>query len=538
MFWHIWDAFHNPKIRKILVRGGSSAGKTFGICDVLNIVQLITKYDTSKLRDGGHLRGHVPGYQPVPGIEPGLVNVFALRKHRIHVEGTVKQTFESSITRFVELERFYNKMDGEIRVATGARTFYAGMDDSEKVKGLESFNTIYLNELNQFEPSEWDEINRRLRGRPNQKIIGDWNPIIKTHWINTEILDPSEGWSEMSLRLPEYEKPESEGGFGAFTQLCEGYAFKRINAAGDTIWINVTYRDNYWIIGHPVPGYGFIDTHSLSNFEKMRIKKPNDYRIYGKGEDGLIRTGGEFWKSFTEEGHIRPAPKRPAMPERWSAIDVNLPLHVSADNNANPYVAVSLWQPTKISETKKEIRQVGELPAASPENTAFRAAMKLADILVKINFQEVLIVYGDPSANSKSTTDDSGRSFFDKFIGTLEKRGFKVINRVQASAPGVAISGAFVNDVYEGEIPGWSIVIYDTCPVSIEDYSQVKEAPEGGMLKEKTLDPLDPMKKRKIEKYGHFSDCKRYFIVALLWELYVKYKNRRGGGPRMISLPE
>lgn len=527
VFWHVWDALHNPKIRKILVRGGSSAGKTFSICDALSLHQLET-----------------------------VRNVFALRKHRIHVEGTIKQSFETSINRLAGLDGYFDKMDGEIRVATGARTLYSGMDDAEKVKGLESFDIVYANELNQFEANEWDELNRRLRGRPNQKLLADWNPIIKTHWINKEILPETEGWIDLPLSLPYYEE-----NYGAFTKLTEGHAFKRINAAGDTIWINVTYRDNFWIVGHPgnnvpaTPGqaiyqdgdpakpvnyepglfvapdgnlYGFTDKHTLANFEKMKERKPNDYRIYGMGEDGLIRTGGEAWKNYEETIHVRDL-----------QVNLNEAIHISLDNNVVPYVTASFWQiiDDLDKDTKqdiREIRQVHEIDSRSPDNTAFRTALAAGKYLDRIGFKGVIYVYGDPTSNSRSTTDDEGRSFFDKFIGTMERMGFKIINRVQKSSPAVVLSIAFINDIYDGLIKNWRIVINTSCKISREDYSLVKEGPDGKLLKEKVKDPVTL---QTYEKYGHFSDAKRYFIIAILYDLFIEYKNR-SRTPRIMSVKE
>lgn len=517
VFWHIWDALHNPKIRKIMVRGGSSAGKTFSICDALQLLQLQV-----------------------------LRNVFALRKHRIHVEGTIKQSFEASNKRLLGLEHYFSNMDGEIRIATGGRTLYAGMDDSEKVKGLESFRIIFLNELNQFESGEWDEIERRLRGKPDLKIIADWNPILKTHWINKDILGDAEGWTDLPLELPEYEKE-----YGAFTKLTEGYAFKKINAAGDTLWINVTYRDNFWIIGHPgntipaVPGkvayrdgnesepvtltegmfvapdgnlYGFLDVGTIANFEKMKLKKPNDYRIYGMGQDGLIRTGGEAWRMYDEEKHVRDL-----IPLPDDAI------HITLDKNVVPYVTVQFWQ-----VINHELRQIAEIAARPPDNTAFRAALLAGKYLDRIKYKGPLFIYGDPSASARSTEDDEGRSFFDKFIGTMEKMTFKCHSRVQRAAPAVAFSIDFINDMYDGLIGDWKIAIDTLCHVSREDYSLAKQDKDGKIDKKPVKDEVTG---QRYQLYGHFSDAKRYFIISLLFDLYLEYK-KNSRTPRIMSVEE
>jgi phage terminase large subunit len=529
VFWHIWDALHNPNIRKIMVRGGSSASKTFSCCDALQLHQL-----------------------------EALRNVFALRKHRIHVETTIKKSFEVSNKRLLGLEGYFNNMDGEIRVATGAITMYSGMDDSEKVKGIESYDIVYMNELNQFEPGEWDEVNRRLRGRPNQKILADWNPIISTHWINSEILVDSEGWIDLPLDLPEYEAE------GAFTKLTDKYSFKKINAAGDTLWINVTYRDNFWIVGHPgntipaIPGqvayqdadpskpitlkegmfvapdgnlYGFIDIHTLANFEKMKLKKPNDYRIYGMGQDGLIRTGGEAWKCYSEERHVRDL-----------QLDINEIIHLSLDKNVVPYITVAAWQVIPLRDKGiTEIRQVHEIPCRSPENTAFRAAIATGKWLDRIGYKGTLFVYGDFTATARSTEDDEGRSFFDKYIGTLEKMGFRVVSKVERPNPAVAMSIDFVNDVYDELIGEYRIVIDTLCSVSREDYALVKQDPKtGALLKELVEDPINKTpsgKPVKYQKYGHYSDQKRYFIIAILFALFLEYK-KGSRTPRILSVPE
>jgi phage terminase large subunit len=524
VFWHVLDALNNPRIRKIMVRGGSSAGKTFSICDAFNIRQLETVY-----------------------------NVFALRREKVHVETTIKKSFQASIDRLGPLRQFYEKMDREVRVATGSITTYSGLDDPEKVKGLEGYRVVYVNELNQFSIEDWEELQRRLRGNPDQKLVADWNPIISTHWINKEILDPGEGWTDLPLDLPGYER-----GAGAFTRLDPDHSFKRINAAGDTLWINVTYRDNFWIVGHPGntvkakagshtyrdadPGkpvtleegsfvapdgnlYGFIDVHTIRNFERMKIKKPNDYRIYGLGQDGLMRTGGEFWQCFDETRHTRDLKYEPGVP-----------IWASLDNNYLPYVTISLWQCVQREDESGifEIRQIGEVVCKPPNNTAVKAAKELDKWLSRIGYKDALVVCGDPSGKNRSTVDPDGRSFFDKFIQTAEVLGIKVINRVARSAPEVALSAEFINDIYDELIEGWRIVIGKNCETSLEDYNLVKMGPDGKMLKEKVEDPVTL---QKLEKYGHFSDAKRYLVITMLQTLFLNYK-KSSRTARIMSVKE
>lgn len=284
-----------------------------------------------------------------------------------------------------------------------------------------------------------------------------------------------------------------------------------MNATGNALLIKVTYRDNYWIIGHPSkkPGVGFVDQHVISDFEHDKIHKPNDYRIYGLGEWGLVRTGSEFWKSFDESKHVKPmAPYKSG------------PVNITLDNNVQPYVTVSIWQ---VDTEDKIIRQIGEFPCIYPNNTAGKAARIVNKWLKMVGYKEKVYIYGDPSANARSTVDDEGRSFFDKFIGVLTDNKWQVVNRVQKGAPAVTISADFINEIYATRLGGWSIEINQTCRTSIDDYCMTKEDMNGHVDKTKYT---DKEKGIKYEKYGHFSDAKRYFIITILKREYLLYKKR------------
>jgi hypothetical protein len=377
---------------------------------------------------------------------------------------------------------------------------FRGLDDEENIKGIEAFNVVYMNEWNQFSEGQWGQLRKRLRGRDNQKFICDWNPVSSKLWQYENWIDKDE-WIDLPLAVPGCPSKHSS--------LNSDFAFKRINKKGDSIWIKVTYRDNFWIIGHPSGKGGYVDQHILDDFEKDRIYKPNLYRIYANGERGVIRTGGEFWKQFNESKHVAPVKVEPTT------------IHVSCDENVNPYVTVSCWQ-----IVDKNIRQVHELPCKSPDNNAPKAAGRLIRWLKNINYTDVVYIYGDPSANSRSTVDQNNASFFDKFIAELKAAGFHVVSRVRRSHPQVALSAAFINDIYEYEHDGFSITIGDNCSVSIDDYISAKEDKDGKMLKPKVKDKETGI---TYEPVGHFSDAKRYFITSILEFEFEHYKQKQGG---------
>ncbi|MEO6546569.1 MAG: phage terminase large subunit [Ferruginibacter sp.] len=225
------------------------------------------------------------------------------------------------------------------------------------------------------------------------------------------------------------------------------------------------------------------------------------------GEWGVVRTGGEFWKQFDESKHVKRILYEPGV------------VYVSLDENVNPYVTQTIWQVRGTT-----INQIHELLCKSPNNNAPKAADKFCDYLHSIGHKDMVFICGDPSASKRSTVDANSSSFYEKYAEMVTKRGFRVVNKVMKSAPEVALSGAFVNAIYENNLNGWSINISDNCFASIEDYIMVKEDAEGKMAKQKVRDPDTGI---TYERAGHISDSKRYFILTVLAGDFDKYKGKK-----------
>lgn len=472
LYWIINWAFRNDKIRYVLIYGGSSAAKTY------TITQALSK----------------------EAAEANASSMI-LRKFGVDIEDSVYADFKDvgEKLKYSEVQTYIKRV---VRYVNGAINRFRGLDESEKLKGLMGFKYLYYNELSLFDFADFKQGRKRLRGMQGQKIIGDWNPIIQTHWIKTEVLDKEE-WTDLELTQ------EMLGAPTKYCQLDKENSFVRINASGNMLLVKVTYKDNYWVVGHPSGKGGFYDEHVIADFKYDSLHNPNDYRIYGLGDWGLVRTGSEFWKFFSEAIHVKPIAYSPGN------------IHISVDNNVHPYVTISIWQ---VDEQGKKVKQVHEIPAKSPNNNASKAAGLLCDWLDKIDFKDVVYVNGDPSANARSTTDDEGASFFYKFISVVRKRGYIVVNRVAKSAPGVAISAAFINQIYESGFEGWTIEIAQQCRVSIDDYCMTKENKDGGVDKKRTNDKETGI---SYEKYGHFSDTKRYFIVQLLSAEFKRFSDKK-----------
>jgi len=470
IYWHLKPLLRDPKIRYIYLEGGSSASKTSGICDAVSLDQI-----------------------------EHLYNVICFRRLHVDLKDSIYSSFELSAKRTGIYDVSIFQEDLIKKKINKTRIRFKGLDNEENIKGLENYDLVINNEWSQFTEDQWSQQRKRLRGRPNQKFINDWNPISAKLWQYEKWLD-LDTWIDLPLDMP--------GSPTTWTSLNKDYSFKRINKIGDSVWFKITYRDNYWVVGHPSGQGGFIDKNVLKDFEFDRVYKPNYYRIYANGERGIMRTGGEFWKQFNEIHHVKPISLK------------GLPLHVSLDENVNPYVTIGLWQ---YLPKEQNIRQVHEIPCKTPDNNAPKAAAKLVKWLQSNEFEDVIYIYGDPSGNRRSTIDRNSSSFYDKFIEVLRSEGYTVQIRVEKSAPEVALSASFINDIYENNLYGFSITISDKCKVSIDDYLSVKEDIDGSMKKTKEKDRETQV---TYEPIGHFSDAKRYFIISLLAAEFKRYKTR------------
>lgn len=276
--------------------------------------------------------------------------------------------------------------------------------------------------------------------------------------------------------------------------------------SGDAFKLKCNYTDNY-----------FIDQADyLTKLQQIANGNMAVLNAMTAGEWGMQRTGGEFFKNFDESRHVAHQEYIPGA------------VWCSLDENVVPYVTNTIWQ-----VRGKALHMIHEIAAETPNNNAPRAAAMFCDYLDRIGHRDLVIVCGDPSASRRSTVDANSASFYDKFIEIVRLRGYKVENRVRRSAPEVALSGSFVNDIFGSELNGWSISIGDTCFKAIEDFIMVKEDAEGKMLKEKVKDPKTEV---TYEKWGHMADSSRYFILTALAADFEKYKGRRSNLKAVASM--
>ena len=494
-------------IRFIILFGGSSSGKSYSVAQ---IILIFTLWEGS--------------------------NTLVMRKVGASIRDSIYQDFKTAADQLgiTNLFRFSDGVKTITCLSNGARIVFKGLDDSEKIKGLSSFKRVVLDEESEFEEEDYKQIRKRLRGMVGQQIITTFNPIKETHWIKTQVFD-KEKWHDVpkvveiagrvlppqltdvkSIRMNE---PKSI--LNPRTKEIEEHP-------SDTVVIQTTYLNNFWVVGSPDGTYGFYDEQCVADFERDRLNDPDYYNVYALGEWGVIRTGSEFFSSFNRGVHTGVC-----------EYDPTLPVHISVDSNVLPYISCTYWQ-ISLDGGKKHIRQIGETCADSPNNTVRKAAKLVAERLHEllcttrpiavrgtprpVTHNTKVYLHGDASTRAANNIDDEKRSFHDLFIDTLQKEGIEVEDKVSNKNPSVPMSGEFINAIFDKTFPDIEISIAEDCKVSIEDYMSVQKDVNGGILKTKVKNKVTM---QTYEEHGHISDTFRYVVVDMLREEFLLFSNRR-----------
>lgn len=248
------------------------------------------------------------------------------------------------------------------------------------------------------------------------------------------------------------------------------------NQTEDVITLSTTYRDNLYLDDE------YIET--LENFVK---NNPRMYRIYVLGEWGTVEEGNEIYFNFKEEevGEYE--------------YDPTLPLHLSFDFNVVPYLTCLVFQ-----VINKQVYLIDEIIAKHPDNTTVGACKLFAD---RYKYHKAgVFVYGDPSGLRRDTRTEVGNDF-SIIQRTLVRYRPKV--RVLKTVASVAQRTQWVNSIIGG-FEKIRFGIDKRCKETINDMVYLKQAQDGGKVKEKVRDEITG---ERVEKRGHCTDAMEYFFT-------------------------
>lgn len=464
-FW-LWRYTLDKSVRFIVLYGGSSSGKSFSVAQFFAILAF---------------------YEGC--------NMLVMRKVGASIEKTIYADFRAAINGIDGLADCCRFKQNSIVFNDGGKIDFSGLDDPEKIKGISQYKRVFLDELSEYDETDFKQIRLRLRGQEGQQIVAAFNPISEEHWIKKKWFD-RETWQDipMALTIGNETLPQELCAVKSVRMNSEKMILNPNTGeydrhAPDTIVIQSTYLNNFWVVGSPDGKYGYYDQQAIATFENDRINDPDYYQVYALGEWGHIRTGAEFFPSFSHGvvcGRFKYNPE--------------LPIHISMDSNVLPYVTATFFQKEYKPDDVQQVTQIDELPIESPNNSARKAAKVIAKRLKEYGYSDKVYLHGDASGKAANTIDCENRSFFDLVIDELEREGFDVVDNIGKRNPSVATTGEFINAVWDGRVPGVSIRIDDDCTVSIDDYQAVQKDENGAIAKQKVTNPVT---KQKYEAHGH-----------------------------------
>lgn len=480
LYFIINDLAKIESIRTILIYGGKSSAKTVSICQYL--------------AKDCYVKGS---------------SAIAYRKESAIIPTTLKKSFNLAIDSMYLYPAFERQDRRYLCTNQGknvSEIVLKGCDDEEKAKGIESYKYVYLDELNHFEQSEFDQFNLSLRGIPGQKIFASWNPVDEGSWVKTELVDKYE-FVETEYKLP------SEN------------SFVRISTCGKVVLIKTTYEDNYWVVGSPKvkvyyedgseiidvtdprykSDYGYIDDNLISEYEGLRTKNNNSYKVNVKGEWGKTNYGGEFLKTWRSEVHTG-----------IYQYNKECAIYLWFDENVVPYFPCGIFQ---VGIKGNEPRMIYHIAAESPNNKVPWVCAEVKRKLIEWGHVGKVYVGGDATSQKDDVKQEKGHDLFRLIMNELIE--FKPERKTPQSNPSVIMSANFFNSILDNGVAGLSFGADKNCRKAIIDYENTKEDKNGKIDKKVVTNPVT---KVSYQPYGHFVDLTRYFLTYVYASEYVGYQ--------------
>ena len=259
LYFHLRKYVDDHKIRRIMVYGGKSSAKTFTIAQLFNILSYTQK-----------------------------CSCIAYRKEQTTIKISLKPAFAKAIES-TYMNAAYDIQDFTIKGNNSKNIVFKGIDSEGKIKGIEGFKYMLLDELDHYTEEEFMQANLSLRGMENQKIFATWNPVDENIWIK-KYIDRLQ-WDELPLTIK-----------GNKHATLDATAFVRKSKDGKTLLIKTTYLDNKWIVGEN--GYGARDQNLIDEYEQLKTIDPNSYNVNVLGEWGVRDKSNKFAFAFEASKHV------------------------------------------------------------------------------------------------------------------------------------------------------------------------------------------------------------------------------------------
>lgn len=390
-----------------------------------------------------------------------------LRESWSNIEGKLLITFKENFLDkgFSQHVKSFNKNTYTLEWDNGSQIVfmaesYNADKDLNRFRGLE-INGAFIDEINEIQEATFNKIIERSGSWFHSKdcptkILASCNPAL--NWVKYRFYDK---WKTNTLP---------------------------INIA----YIQAKITDNPYI--------------PAEYMESLKLLPRYQYEVFVEGSwDISLKQGGEFYKCFELDQHV------------FDNINYNpeLPLHISWDENVNPYLPCGIFQ-----LVGKNIYMINEIMGRNPNNTIKGVCNE-----IKRQYQghkSGMFIYGDATSQKADVKLEKGHNFF-RLIQT-ELLCFNPTMRIAKSNPSVVMRGNWINTVLENNLGGIKVWVSDRCKAAINDFINTKEAADGTKNKETEKDPNT---KVTSQKYGHFTDLFDYIMCYAFANEYDQYQ--RGG---------
>ncbi|MDM1396074.1 hypothetical protein HX049_02620 [Myroides odoratimimus] len=250
---------------------------------------------------------------------------------------------------------------------------------------------------------------------------------------------------------------------------------------------------------------GYIDNRLKSLSENEALKFVFGYPF--------AKSGKAYYSSFSSKKHVQDFGYR-----------TDLPIHVTYDFNAVPYMTLLCAQIIIDSKNKKFIiRFFDEYCGETPDNTTERVTEMFVDDYGEFNPE--VYFYGDASGdyrqagNGDHTQFDTVRKVLADYISIYS-------DRVPSYNKGIMNRRTFMQKIFEGKL--WidyggeqllvEVLFEKECTHISDDFQWLKQGADGKKLKEKVKDPET---NQMYEKYGHTSDAVEYLVCEVLDDYFL-----------------
>ena len=158
--FYLWQYTLEPSVRYIVLYGGSSSGKSFSVAQIFSALAIFEGQNQLVMRKVG------------ASIEKTIYADFRAAVDTLNLPEGLRPRFKQNCIIF----------------GNGAKIDFSGLDDPEKIKGISNYKRVFLDELSEYDESDFKQIRLRLRGQEGQQIVAAFNPISEEHWIKKKCI--------------------------------------------------------------------------------------------------------------------------------------------------------------------------------------------------------------------------------------------------------------------------------------------------------------------------------------------------------------